>query len=118
MKAARSTPRRLSVPPPSAFHTKSPDHSEATGAAAKRPEAEPTPPPTPQGRITIADIKERRAKAGRLNAPTAASCNADMFKAPVCTLTLGLPLPPYPYSLSHDNNKQSIQEDIADAMAP
>lgn len=109
MKSARScTPRRLSVPPPSAFHTKAPDHSEVAGSAAKLPEAEPTPPPTPQGRITIADIKERRAKAGRLNAPTAASCNADMFKAPVRTLTLSLP--PYPYSLFHNTNTQSIQK--------
>ncbi|KAH6853679.1 pyridoxal phosphate-dependent transferase [Chaetomium sp. MPI-CAGE-AT-0009] len=83
IKTARSCmPRRLSVPPASAFHSKPPDYSEAAAAAAKLPEAEPTPPPTPRERITIADIKERRAKAGRLIAPTAASCNADMFKAP------------------------------------
>ncbi|KAK3300297.1 pyridoxal phosphate-dependent transferase [Chaetomium fimeti] len=86
MKTARScTPRRVSVPPASAFHSKSPDYSEAPAAAAKLPEAEPTPPPTPRDRITLADIKERRAKAGRLIAPTAASCNADMFKAPQTT---------------------------------
>ncbi|EAQ93376.1 hypothetical protein CHGG_01611 [Chaetomium globosum CBS 148.51] len=82
IKSVRSAPRRLSVPPPSAFHSKTPDHSEAAAATPKFPEAELTPPPTPQERITIADIKERRARAGRLNAPTAASCNADMFKAP------------------------------------
>ncbi|KAL2022694.1 hypothetical protein VTK56DRAFT_4775 [Thermocarpiscus australiensis] len=66
------------------FHSKSQDSSEALGQAAKLPEAEPVPAAvTPQQRrVTIADIRERRAKAGRLVAGTAAYSDADMFKAP------------------------------------
>jgi aromatic amino acid aminotransferase I len=77
---------RSPVPPSVHFHSKSQDCSEALGAApaAKLPDAEPIPPVTPRERVTIADIKERRAKAGRLVAPTAAYSDADMFKAPVC----------------------------------
>ncbi|KAK2610974.1 hypothetical protein N8I77_004359 [Diaporthe amygdali] len=56
--------------------------SEALGAAAKLPEAEPIPVQTPRDRVTINDIKERRAKAGRLVAGVAAYCDSDMFKAP------------------------------------
>ncbi|KAL2128714.1 hypothetical protein VTI74DRAFT_8804 [Chaetomium olivicolor] len=79
-----NTKRRLSNPPPpsSGFHSKSRDCSEALGPAAKLPEAETVPPMTPRERVTIADIKERRAKAGRLVASTAAYSDADMFKAP------------------------------------
>ncbi|KAK4165813.1 PLP-dependent transferase [Cladorrhinum sp. PSN259] len=64
------------------FHSKSKDSSEALATAARLPEAEPVPPVSPRQRITINDIRERRAKAGRLFAPTAAACDADMFKAP------------------------------------
>ncbi|KAL2199182.1 pyridoxal phosphate-dependent transferase [Corynascus similis CBS 632.67] len=75
-------PRRFSVPPSSAIHSKSHDRSEALAPAARLPEAEPVPAAVPRKRVTIADIKERRAKAGRLIAPTAAYSDADMFKAP------------------------------------
>jgi aromatic amino acid aminotransferase I len=51
----------------------------------------------PRERITIADIKARRAKAGRLVAPTAAYSDADMFKAPVSDPN-PLSATPYPYS--------------------
>ena len=40
------------------------------------------PPAEP---ITINGIKARRAKAGKLVAPTAAYSDSDMFKDPVCT---------------------------------
>lgn len=60
-------PATLSCSP---FHSKSQDSSEAL-------------PVTPRQRVTIADILERRAKAGRLVAGTAAYSDADMFKAPV-----------------------------------
>ncbi|KAK4129527.1 PLP-dependent transferase [Parathielavia appendiculata] len=69
------------------FHSKSQDCSEALGTAAQLPEAEPVLSAPPRERITIADIKERRAKAGRLIAPTASYSDADMFKAP----TVGKP---------------------------
>ncbi|KAL2180305.1 pyridoxal phosphate-dependent transferase [Thermothelomyces heterothallicus CBS 202.75] len=75
-------PRRLLVPPSAALHSKSPDRSEALAPAAKLPEAESVPAVAPRERMSIADIKERRAKAGRLIAPTAAYSDADMFKAP------------------------------------
>ncbi len=71
-------------------HSKAPDYPEAQSlpTAVKLPEAlpdaEPVPPMTLHKRVTIADIKERRAKAGRLVAPTAAYSDANMFKAPVC----------------------------------
>ena len=101
-------PRRFSVPPSSAIHSKSHDRSEALAPAARLPGAEPVPAAVPRKRVTIADIKERRAKAGRLIAPTAAYSDADMFKAPVCTLTLGSlsspllssPSIPYPFASS------------------
>ncbi|KAK4153080.1 pyridoxal phosphate-dependent transferase [Chaetomidium leptoderma] len=76
------TTRRLSIPPASGFHSKHRDCSEALATVAKLPDAEPVAPVAPRERITIADIKERRAKAGRLVAPTAAYSDADMFKAP------------------------------------
>ncbi|KAL2165243.1 hypothetical protein VTH06DRAFT_539 [Thermothelomyces fergusii] len=74
--------RRPSAPPSAAFHSKPPDRSGAVAPAAKLAEAESAPALPPRERLSIADIKERRAKAGRLIAPTAAYSDADMFKAP------------------------------------
>lgn len=56
---------------------------EVLGTAAKQPEAEPFPVQTPSDRVTVNDIKERRAKAGKLVAGVAAYCDSDMFKVPV-----------------------------------
>jgi hypothetical protein len=53
------------------------------GTAAKLPDSEPIPVQKPKNVVTIKDIKERRARAGKLVAGTAASCDSDMFKAPV-----------------------------------
>lgn len=119
------TTHRLPVGSPSYFHSKPPDCSEALATAAKLPDAEPVPPVTPRERITIADIKERRAKAGRLVAPTAAYCDADMFKAPVRDTNpcVGSPLTQYPLPLpiSHNSN-ETLQglggENMADAVWP
>ncbi|KAK4185536.1 PLP-dependent transferase, partial [Podospora australis] len=87
--ASAPSPLRLRVASPgfgrkSGFHSKAKDGylAEALAPTAKLPEAEPVPPVTPRQRITISDILERRAKAGRLVAPTASGCDADMFKAP------------------------------------
>jgi hypothetical protein len=77
------TTQQPPVPTHPYFHSKSRDASEALGTAARLPDAEPVPPVRPRERITIADIKERRDKAGRLIAPTASYSDADMFKAPV-----------------------------------
>jgi aromatic amino acid aminotransferase I len=85
------TTRQLPLVSSSGFHSKSRDCSEALGTAAKLPDAEPVTPLTPRERITIADIKERRAKAGRLIAPTASYSDADMFKASVSSLFLSRP---------------------------
>jgi aromatic amino acid aminotransferase I len=89
--------RRLPAGSSSYFHSTSQDCSEALATAAKLPDAEPVPPVAPRERITIADIKARRAKAGRLVAPTAAYSDADMFKAPVSDPN-PLSATPYPYS--------------------
>lgn len=51
--------------------------------AAKLPDADPIPAKKPRDSVTISDILERRAKAGKLIAGTAAYCDSDMFKAPV-----------------------------------
>lgn len=59
---------------------------EVLATAAKLPESEPIPVQKPKDVVTISDIKERRARAGKLVAGTAASCNSDMFKAPVSSL--------------------------------
>ncbi|KUI65749.1 hypothetical protein VM1G_01700 [Cytospora mali] len=69
------------------LHTSSKRLSEALGTTAKLPESEPIPVHKPRDVVTINDIKERRAKAGKLVAGTAASSNSDMFKAP----TVGRP---------------------------
>lgn len=55
---------------------------EVLGTAAKQPDAEPFPVQKPNERVTVNDIKERRAKAGKLVAGVAAYCDSDMFKAP------------------------------------
>lgn len=67
------------------LHTKSKDASEALGMRAKLPDAETATPlrKSPTG-VTINDILERRAKAGKLVAGTAAASDSDMFKGPVC----------------------------------
>jgi len=79
------------------FHAKSGDaYSEALGTAAKTTKlpvgaaaAEPAPPPSRRRTVSVADIAERRVKAGRLVAGTAAYSDTDMFKGPVSTtLTL------------------------------
>ncbi|KAK5663352.1 hypothetical protein OQA88_3780 [Cercophora sp. LCS_1] len=71
-----------------AFHSKSPNASEAVAPVAKTANtpagtiaAKPAPPPA-RNRITIADIAARRAKAGRLIAGTAAASDTSMFKGP------------------------------------
>ena len=66
------------------FHTKNKDCSEAFGTPAKLPDAEPIPPKHGKHSTTLNDILERRAKAGKLVAGTAAYSDSDMFKAPVC----------------------------------
>lgn len=63
---------------------------EVLGSAAKLPEADPIPVQKPRDRVTLNDILERRAKAGKLVAGTAAYCDSDMFKAPVGFLLRGL----------------------------
>ncbi|KAK4218186.1 Aromatic/aminoadipate aminotransferase 1 [Rhypophila decipiens] len=64
------------------LHSKSRDCQEAAavGTRAKLPENEEAIPESRKG-ITIADILERRAKAGKLVAMTAAAADSDMFKA-------------------------------------
>ncbi|KAK3953153.1 pyridoxal phosphate-dependent transferase [Pseudoneurospora amorphoporcata] len=72
------------------FHSNSTNASalETLGPAAKLTDADPSeiPPASgPGGRqnaVTINDILERRAKAGRLIAPTASYSDSDMFKGP------------------------------------
>lgn len=60
------------------------------GPAAKLKDANPSEIPPASGlggrqnAVTISDILERRAKAGRLIAPTASYSDSDMFKGPVC----------------------------------
>jgi aromatic amino acid aminotransferase I len=67
------------------FHTKSNDRSiEAIGTAAKLPDADLVPAKHLKHTTTLKDILERRAKAGKLVAGTAAYSDSDMFKAPVC----------------------------------
>lgn len=68
------------------IHGSSKRPHEVLGTAAKQPEAEPIPVQKPSDRVTVNDIKERRAKAGKLVAGVAAYCDSDMFKAPVSCL--------------------------------
>lgn len=95
LRAARALAPR-SVPSPSCpsravnvysgrrlIHSSPKRPHEALGTAAKLPESEPIPVQKPQTVVTINDIKERRAKAGKLVAGTAAYSDSDMFKAPV-----------------------------------
>lgn len=65
------------------IHGSSKRPHEVLGTAAKQPEAEPIPVQKPNDKVTVNDIKERRAKAGKLVAGVAAYCDSDMFKAPV-----------------------------------
>lgn len=69
------------------IHGSSKRPHEVLGTAAKQPDAEPIPVQKPSDRVTVNDIKERRAKAGKLVAGVAAYCDSDMFKAPVSYLT-------------------------------
>lgn len=46
-------------------------------------------------RLTIDGIKERRARAGKLYAPTASYSDSDMFKSPVRKLALFRLIPSY-----------------------
>ncbi|KAK3942702.1 PLP-dependent transferase [Diplogelasinospora grovesii] len=66
------------------FQTKSKDCSEALAPAARLPEADPedVTPVRPRQNVKIAEILERRAKAGKLVALTAAGADSDMFKGP------------------------------------
>lgn len=66
------------------FHTKNQDLSEDIATPAELPDAEPVPPRHARQSTSLADILERRAKAGKLVAGTAAYSDSDMFKAPVC----------------------------------
>ncbi|KAM7194306.1 pyridoxal phosphate-dependent transferase [Naviculisporaceae sp. PSN 640] len=66
------------------LHHKSKDCQEAAavGTTAKLPEKEEDIPVVTQKKgVTIQDILERRAKAGKLVAMTAAAADSDMFKA-------------------------------------
>lgn len=65
------------------FHGSCKKSQEILATKAKLPEKEPIPEKTGREPVTIQDIKERRAKAGKLVAGTAAPSDSDMFKAPV-----------------------------------
>ncbi|KAL2263232.1 hypothetical protein VTK26DRAFT_7651 [Humicola hyalothermophila] len=73
----------------SCLHTKSRDcGAESIGTADKLPAAEPICSVTPtRRRVAVAEVTERRAKAGRLVASAAAHSDSDMFKGP----TVGRP---------------------------
>jgi hypothetical protein len=71
------------------IHGSSKRPHEVLGTAARQPEAEPLPVQKPNDRVTVKDIRARRAKAGKLVAGVAAYCDSDMFKAPVsCRVTI------------------------------
>lgn len=77
------------------LHNSTAKSQEVLATAAKLPEAESIPPKKPRDSITINDILERRAKAGKLVAGTAAYSDSDMFKAPVSQIFfLFLSFPP------------------------
>lgn len=92
LRAARSLAPRPGPTPWTLPITRRPLHSstkrlnEVLATAAKLPEAEPIPPQKPKESITINDVLQRRAKAGKLVAGTAAYSDSDMFKAPVSLL--------------------------------
>ena len=58
---------------------------DPAGAAAPagQPDLEPAAPKKLPSRVSISDILERRARAGKLVAGTAAYSDSDMFKGPV-----------------------------------
>ncbi|PSR99395.1 pyridoxal phosphate-dependent transferase [Coniella lustricola] len=64
------------------FQGSSTKSQEILATKAKLPEKEPIPKKTGREPITLQDIAERRAKAGKLVAGTAAPSDSDMFKAP------------------------------------
>ncbi|KAK4451614.1 Aromatic/aminoadipate aminotransferase 1 [Podospora aff. communis PSN243] len=71
------------------FHTKGADRSEAIGPAAKTTKVpvgtlveEETSARVKREGVTVEELKERRRKAGRLVAGTAAYSDTDMFKGP------------------------------------
>lgn len=81
-----TAPVGVTVPIPRRFHSKAKDGSEALGTVIKttgRPPGELAAKPATRQRVSVADIAERRAKAGRLVAGTAAYSDTDMFKGPV-----------------------------------
>ncbi|KAK0617954.1 pyridoxal phosphate-dependent transferase [Bombardia bombarda] len=79
----KQQPRTVATWHPRLFHSKGNHGSaEALGTVAKLPEAEPVAPLKPRQNVSLADIQERRAKAGRLVAMTAAYSDSDMFKGP------------------------------------
>lgn len=84
---SRSSSGLSNHPQRSLLRSKSRDYQEAaaTGATAR---SEPIPAEKHASRdgVTIAEILERRAKAGRLVAMTAASADSDMFKGSVSGL--------------------------------
>jgi len=66
------------------FHSEAGQAVEAMGTKAKLVDVvEPPPRIGRHETITVKDILERRAKAGKLVALTAAYSDSDMFKAPV-----------------------------------
>ena len=72
------------------FHTKNRDLSEALGTVAKLPNSEPIPAKHAKHSTSLSDILDRRAKAGKLVAGTAAYSDSDMFKAPVRVTYTGI----------------------------
>ncbi|KAK0657352.1 pyridoxal phosphate-dependent transferase [Cercophora newfieldiana] len=78
-------PHRIPPALGNGFHSKSADNSEAIGTAAKTTKvpAGAVAEEQPVGKgVTIEDLVERRRKAGRLVAGTAAYSDTDMFKGP------------------------------------
>lgn len=57
--------------------------AEDIATPAKLPDAEPIRPKRARQSTSLGDVLERRAKAGKLVAGTAAYSDSDMFKAPV-----------------------------------
>ncbi len=80
--AALRTLRALARPP--ALRSRAPGRRRLASHQTPPPAARTEPPSgsSSSRRITIADIRERRARAGRLVAGTAAYSDSDMFKVP------------------------------------